>query len=105
MKGQYDAILPWPFRFKGKFTVIDQNPDLKQRQNCSKPFSSGPNPIQRPKGRLFIAGSTIILPPKSEENKVWGYNAFLSHEELRKNSYVVGETLFIKFEVSQCKNV
>ena len=105
MKGQYDAILPWPFRYEGKFTVIDQNPDLKQRQNYSTSFSSGPNPIQRPKGRLFIAGPTFILRPKNEENKAWGFNAFLSHEELRKKSYVVDETLFIKFEVSWCKNV
>lgn len=90
VKGQYDAILPWPLRYKGKFTVIDQNPDLKQRQNYSRSLVSGPKVIHR---------------PKSEEINGEGYDAFLSHEELRKNSYVVDETLFIKFEMSRCENV
>lgn len=90
MKGQYDAILRWPFRYKGKLTLIDQNPDLKQRQNYSKSLIPGPETIQR---------------PKSEENRGWGYDTFLSHEELRKKYYVVDETLFIKFEVSRCENV
>ena len=91
MKGQYDAILRWPFRYEGKLTLIDQNPDLKQRQNYSiTPMIPGPDATQR---------------PKSEENKGWGYDAFLSHENLRKNSYVVDETLFIKFEVSRFENV
>lgn len=90
MKGQYDAFLPWPFRYKGKFTVIDHNPDLKQRQNCSKSFSPGLSWIQR---------------PKSEENRGYGYDTLLSHEELRKSSYVVDETLVIKFEASRYKNV
>ena len=90
MKGQYDAILHWPFRYEGKLTLIDQNPDLKQRQNYSKSFIPGPE---------------WILRPKSKENEGWGFPRFLSHEELRKNSYVVDETLFIKFEVSRCENV
>ena len=90
MKGQYDAILPWPFWYKGKFTVIDQNPDLKQRQNYSRSLFSGP---------------TFIRRTKSGESNGSGYDAFLSHEELRKNSYVVDETLFIKFEMSRCENV
>ena len=102
MKGQYDAILPWPFRYEVKFTVIDQNPDLKQRQNYSKSFILGPNPIQRPKGPLFIAGPTFILRPKSEAKKTRGFNIFLSHEELGNKSYVVDETLFIMFEGSLC---
>ena len=105
MKGQHDAILPWPFRYKGTFTVIDQNPDLKQRQNYSRSFFSGPNSIRRRGRPSFIARPTFTLPPTSEENKGWGLDLFLSHGELRKNSYVVDETLLIKFEASRCENV
>ena len=92
MKGQYDAILPWPFRYMVKLTVIDQNPDLKQRQNFSYSFSPEPSweTMQR---------------PKREENKGHGINIFLSHEELKERSYVVDETLFIKFEASRCESV
>ena len=31
MKGEYDAILPWPFTKKVKFTLIDQQADLDER--------------------------------------------------------------------------
>ena len=33
MEGEYDDILPWPFSRKITFTIIDQNEDLKKRQN------------------------------------------------------------------------
>lgn len=90
MKGQFDAFLPWPFWYKGKFTVIDHNPDLTQRQHCSKSFWPGLHWVQRPMG---------------EENRGFGHSTLLSHEELRKSSYVVDETLFIRFEASRYKNV
>ena len=92
MKGKYDAILPWPFQYEVKFTVIDQNPDLKQRQNFS--HSLRPSPLL-----------TTMQRPKVEENPGQGFQTFLSHEQLRKSSYVVDETLFIKFEASRCKSV
>lgn len=92
MKGKYDAILPWPFQYEVKFTVIDQNPDLKRRQNFS--HSLRPSPLL-----------TTMQRPKVEENPGQGFQTFLSHEQLRKSSYVVDETLFIKFEASRCKSV
>lgn len=92
MKGKYDAILPWPFLYEVKFTVIDQNPDLKRRKNLSS--SLRPNP-------LFSA----MQRPKVEENDGQGLPTFLSHAQLRNSSYVVDETLFIKFEASRCKSV
>lgn len=92
MKGKYDAILPWPFLYEVKFTVIDQNPDLKRRKNLSS--SLRPNP-------LFSA----MQRPKVEENDGQGLPTFLSHALLRNSSYVVDETLFIKFEASRCKSV
>ena len=91
MKGQYDAIVHWPFWYNSRFTVIDQNPDLKQRQNYSLSFYPGPK--------------WTIIRPKCEENGGWGFGEFLSHEKLRKSFYVVDGTLFIKFEVSRCENV
>lgn len=92
MKGKYDAILPWPFQYDVKFTIIDQNPDLKQRQNFSSSVS--PNPSW-----------TTMQRPKVEENAGQGFTKFLSHEKFRKSSYVVDETLFIKFEASRCKSL
>ena len=33
MEGEYDDMLSWPFSKKITFTIIDQNKDLKERQN------------------------------------------------------------------------
>lgn len=92
MKGKYDAILPWPFPYEVKFTIIDQNPDLKQRKNFSDSLGLSPS-------------METLQRPKFEENSGQGLNAFLSHKELRKSFYMAGETLFIKFEASRCKSV
>lgn len=92
MKGQYDAILSWPFWYKVKLTITDQNPDLKLRRNVSKSFIPQPSWMS-------------MQQPKSAENKDSGYFSFLSHEQLRKNSYVVDETLFITCEASRCESV
>ena len=43
MKGEYDAILPWPFKKKVKFTLIDQQEDLVQRHNITRHFIADKN--------------------------------------------------------------
>ena len=36
MKGEYDAILPWPFKKKVKFELIDQQEDPAQQENVTE---------------------------------------------------------------------
>jgi len=35
MKGEYDVKLPWPFKMKVKFTVIDEQKDPVKQQNIA----------------------------------------------------------------------
>jgi len=86
MRGKYDAILPWPFLYRVTLTIIDQNPDLMQRNNFVKSFipESSWKSMQR---------------PNSEENERRGFGRFFSHAKLITGSYVVDDTLFIKLEV------
>lgn len=86
MKGKYDAILPWPFLYKVTLTIMDQNPDLMQRNNFVKSFI--PEPSWKSMQR-----------PDSEENERRGFGRFFSHAKLVTGSYVVDDTLFIKLEV------
>jgi len=53
MKGQYDAILPWPFKKKVQFTLIDQQEDPAQRENITRHFIAGENSesFKRPKNK------------------------------------------------------
>ena len=43
MKGEYDAILPWPFKNKLKITLIDQQEDLVERENITIALIPGYN--------------------------------------------------------------
>jgi len=92
MKGRYDAILPWPFRYKVTLTIIDQSPDLMQRHNFVKSF-------------IPELSWKSMQRPTSEENERRGFGRFLSHEKLRAGSYIVDNTLFVKFEVGPVESL
>ena len=86
MKGEYDAMLPWPFKNEEKFTLIDQQEDPVKRENVTKQFIPGnyPNSFAR---------------PTKGENTARGFPKFISHEELHSRRYIVDDTLFLQIEV------
>ncbi len=87
MKGEYDAILPWPFKKKVKFTLIDQQEEPIKRENVTQQFI--------PDNRECFAR------PKQEENSTGaGFPKFISHEKLHSRRFLVGDTLFLQVEVS-----
>ena len=86
MKGEYDAILPWPFRKKVKFTVIDQQEDQAERENVTIEFIPGDSP-------------NSFARPVKEQNLGRGYHQFISHEKLNSRRYLVDDTLFLEVEI------
>ena len=86
MKGEYDAILPWPFKKKVKFTLIDQQEDLVKRENVINQFISDNEPC-------------FARPTKEESTSGYGYPEFISQEKLHSRCYLVDDTLFLKVEV------
>ena len=86
MKGQYDAILPWPFNRKIKFTLIDQQEDLDQRENVVKLVTPNNDP-------------KCYARPKNKQNIGHGLPSFISHTQLESRRYVVDDTFFIQVEV------
>lgn len=87
MKGEYDAILSWPFQKKIKFTLIDQQEDPEKRMNVtarSTPRQPNPGHFSR---------------PVSDENRTWGFHKFITHEVLFSRQYLVDDTLFLQVEV------
>ncbi len=86
MKGEYDAILPWPFKKKVKFTLIDQQEDPVERENVSIQLIPGDNPEN-------------FARPVSEENVGRGFAQFISHNKLNSRRYLVDDTLFLKVEI------
>ena len=85
MKGENDAILPWPFKKKVKFTLIDQQEDSVKRKNVFLSFIPGYRPES-------------FARPTQEENAVSGYTEFISHEKLYSRRYLLDDTLFLQVE-------
>ena len=90
MKGEYDAILPWPFLPQVTFTLIDQQEDTSQRENVVMSFK---------------ANSTLqsFARPVGDENMGWGYPTFVSHEQLQTRRYIVDNTIFLQVKIEDPK--
>jgi len=85
MKGEYDAILHWPFEMKVKFTIIDQQEDPAE------------NVTQQ-----FVPDITLsnFARPVNAQNMGRGFDKFISHEKLHSRRYVVDDVLFLQVEIS-----
>ncbi|XP_055456437.1 TNF receptor-associated factor 1 isoform X2 [Psammomys obesus] len=81
MRGEYDALLPWPFRNKVTFMVLDQN----NREHAIDAF--------RPD-----LSSASFQRPQSETNVASGCPLFFPLNKLQslKHAYVKDDTMFLK---------
>ncbi|XP_063265786.1 TNF receptor-associated factor 1 [Prinia subflava] len=81
MKGDYDALLPWPFRHKVTFMLLDQN-NREHVIDAFRPDLSSAS-FQRPVGDMNVAsGCPTFLP--------------LAKLQSPKHAYVKEDTLFLK---------
>ena len=87
MKGEYDAILTWPFKKEVTFTLIDQQEDPVERQNVMRKLTAD-TPLKGNYDR-----------PEGGENKGRGFPEFISHEKLRSRRYILDDTLFLQVQV------
>ena len=87
VEGEYDDILPWPFRKKITFTVIDQNQDINERKNITanlRPSSRAPIFYGRPRGNILFDSDIMC---------------FIPHEELQTRPYILNDNLFLQVDV------
>ena len=84
MKGGFDGMLPWPFRQKVTFTLIDQKDQLSSRFNVVR--------------SLYVTFSTG-RPLAEEVDESHGIARFISHSNLSLFRYVVDDTLFIHVKI------
>ena len=89
MKGEYDALLSWPFRKKVTLTLIDQQENPNDRENVAQSINSDPENNKESCSR-----------PVTDENVGgFGFRQFISHKRVRVRRYIVDDTMFIQFEV------
>ncbi|XP_020846235.1 TNF receptor-associated factor 1 isoform X3 [Phascolarctos cinereus] len=81
MKGEYDALLEWPFRNKVTFMLLDQN----NREHVTDSFHPDPTSgsFQRPQGESNIASGRPMFFP-------------LNKLQSPKHAYVKEDTVFLK---------
>ena len=79
MRGEYDALLRWPFRQKVTFMLLDQN----NVEHVIDSFRPDPN-------------SSSFQRPRRETNIASGCPTFCPLYELNDHAYVPDDTLFLK---------
>ena len=82
MKGEYDALLSWPFRQKVTLKLLDH----ERVQDITETFRPDPN-------------SSSFQRPRSEMNIASGCPQFCSHSVLKSGPYVREDTIFVKITV------
>ena len=82
MRGEYDALLPWPFVQKVHFRLIDQD----GIRDASDAFRPEPH-------------SSSFKRPTSDMNTASGCPTFIPQAGLREGGYVRNDTMFVKVSV------
>ena len=96
MEGEYDNILTWPFSKKITFTVIDQNKDLKERQNHIDYLT----PRKHSKLESFFSQDLFSQRPGEKMMTIEGeIPCFISQETLQTRPFIVNDTLFIQVDI------
>uniref|UniRef100_S4RA88 TNF receptor-associated factor n=1 Tax=Petromyzon marinus TaxID=7757 RepID=S4RA88_PETMA len=83
MRGEYDALLEWPFRRRVTLSLLDQG---AARRHLSDTFTPDPasGSFRRPDGDMNVAS---------------GCPLFVSHVALEGSSYLVDDTVFVRVVV------
>ncbi|XP_067895067.1 TNF receptor-associated factor 3 isoform X2 [Heterodontus francisci] len=83
MRGEYDALLPWPFKQKVTLMLLDQGPTNRHLGDAFKP---DPN-------------SSSFKKPIGEMNIASGCPLFVAQTVLESGTYIKDDTIFIKVVV------
>lgn len=88
MEGEYDAVLPWPFRQKVIFTLVDQQKETEEKKSVVMEL---------------ITGSSLEggAKPTKVEKPGLGFARFISHKNLRTRKYILNDSLLL--EVTICR--
>ncbi|OWF38674.1 TNF receptor-associated factor 3-like [Mizuhopecten yessoensis] len=83
MKGEYDALLPWPFQQDVTLMLMDQD---TRTQNLSDTFKPDPE-------------NTSFGKPETDMNIASGVPQFVEHSVLESPTYLQDDTIYLKIKV------
>ena len=82
LKGEYDALLPWPVEITLKITLIDQQPSEILQDNVESCITN-----------------TVSERPNFASRNSRGSHEFLSQDKLMTRCYLERDTLFLQVDV------
>ena len=88
-RGDYDALLAWPFSHRVTFTLLDQCEDVNNRRHIK--FTVQPNVCE--KNQPFLGR------PTSDRNASFGCPKFVHLDTIKTLDYIKDDTIFIKVEI------
>lgn len=86
MKGEYDAVLPWPFHKKVIFTLIDQQENPDRQKHIVKYLFANPE-------------LKNFSRPVADENPGRGISRFIPHSELAMERFAKDGNLYIQVRI------
>lgn len=90
MKGDYDALLIWPFPLTLDLSLVDQSPN---------PLASIDH-VYKLKPNLCKENRQFLKRPTTAANPSFGVMNFFSHDLLDERNFVKDDTIFIRVQVS-----
>ena len=88
-KGDYDALMSWPFGHRLVFSVLDQNEIVENRKHIN--YIIKPNVCKE--NRAFVGR------PISDRNASFGAQRFVELDLLETGQYIANDTIYIKLDV------
>lgn len=85
MKGEHDALMPWPFKQSINMALLDQQDGVNQVTDSFRPDTT----------------SSSFQRPTTDMNTAVGCPLFVSHQKLETQKYVKDDSLFIKITVDK----
>ena len=88
LKGEYDGILCWPYKYKTTFELVDQADELVDRENISYSVVPEDSPVN----------TKFFSRPETDSNLSFGSSTFVSHKVLRdrNRNYIKDDAIYVK---------
>ncbi|CAO2593416.1 Meprin A subunit beta [Lemmus lemmus] len=112
ISGANDDQLQWPCPWQqATMTLLDQNPDIRQRMSNQRSISTDPTMTNGNVGffwdRPSKVGNVTFFPNGTQYNRNRGYgtSAFITYERLKSREFVKGDDVYILLTVEDISHL
>ena len=89
IKGEFDALLPWPFALQLSITLLDQNKNTAKRKDH----------VQSLRPNACVENMPFLKRPTGDRNPAFGLVRFIELEKFNEGEFVKNEAIYIRVKV------